>query len=140
VTVAVILAFVSHVVLQEWGNDYLSQHRAEIESLYIQKPPYGTQMKVFGLLTSFIPLIASFFVLRAIWTKLPFSSWWGKGVFFAALLLMIKSELIRTPIMGLVAGAPIWVIAIGQLDVWVPNLLLGLVLAYGINYSTKHAA
>jgi hypothetical protein len=89
--------------------------------------------------TALLPVAFAYWILTVIWHRVPWERWWVKGLIYSGILLILKSELIRAPIMGMFMGVPPWLAGVSQLDVWVPNIIMGLILAFGV-YKSKGVA
>ena len=131
VIVSTVLAFGSHVAIQGW-EDKISSANEQLFEVAKNKDKLGVDVILVAGSTAILPVLASYFVLYAIWGSIPGRKWWQKGLVFSLLLLVIKSNLIREPVMGVLMEVPVWLVIAKQLDVWVPNIILGLVLAWGV--------
>ena len=132
VLISTILGFGSHVIIQGW-EDQIRTINAHLFESARGKDKFGVEVLVAAGTTAILPVLAAYFVLYFIWNSLPGSKWWQKGLIYCAILLALKSQLVREPIMGVVMDVPIWLVAAVQLDVWVPNIILGILLAWGVN-------
>lgn len=132
---ATIVAFGVHILIQGWEDRVAQSYSHIVETAKNVDKTSFLIISVAGL-TAFFPVALSYWLLAVLWDRVPGEKWWVKGLSFSAILLILKNSLIRAPIMEMVMGIPPWLVAAGQLDVWVPNILLGLFLAFGV-YKTK---
>lgn len=129
-----LLAFGAHVLIQAWEDQIFISYKYLLEDAN-SKNKFDIVVIFIAGLTALLPVAMAYWVLNIIWHRVPGKKWWIKGLAFSAILLIIKSELIRSPTMGMVMGVPPWLVGVSQLDVWVPNIVLGLILAFGIHKS-----
>lgn len=101
-----------------------------------RKDKLGFKVVFIAGLTAVLPEAGAYLILSVIWHRIPGKKWWVKGLIYSGILLILKSELVRAPIMGIVMGVPPWLVGVSQFDVWVPNIILGLILAFGV-YKSK---
>ena len=131
VLISTVFGFASHVIIQGWEDSLSAEHAHLFESA-LNKDKFGADVLFAAGITAILPVIAAYFILLAIWRVVPGDNWWKKGLIYSILLLALKSQLIREPIMGVIMEVPIWMVAAKQLDVWIPNIILGLILAWGV--------
>ena len=134
VVAAALLAFAAHVYLQSVENSIIAARGDEMSRATILKFPYPWHIDAMGAITAVVPTLIYFGLLFVVWDRLPLRSWISKGILFSLLILEIKGELVRNLIMGTLAGVPFWYSVVSRLDVWVPNLVLGIVCAIGVHY------
>ena len=139
VIISTVLAFGSHVAIQGW-EDKVSKANEQLFDSAKNKDKFGVDVILAAGTTALLPVLASYFVLYAMWSSIPGNQWWQKGLVFSLLLLVIKSNLIREPVMGVLMGVPVWMVGAKQLDVWIPNILLGIVLAWGVQLHRRRNA
>lgn len=131
IVLATIVAFGVHVLIQGWEDRVAQSYGHIVEAAKNVDKTSFLIISVAGL-TALFPVALSYWLLAVLWDRVPGEKWWVKGLAFSAILLILKNGLIRAPIMEMVMGIPPWLVAAGQLDVWVPNILLGLLLASGV--------
>lgn len=132
VLLSTILAFASHVAIQGW-EDKITLAYAHLFESAKNMDKFGINILLAACFTAILPVLASYFVLYFIWNSLPGNTWWKKGLAYCLVLLVLKSHLIREPIMGVIMDVPVWMVVAKQLDVWIPNIILALLLAWGVN-------
>lgn len=132
VILSTILAFGVHVLIQGW-EDRVSATYSHLFEEAKNKDKFSFIVVSVAGVTALIPVAVAYWILSVMWHRVPGERWWVKGMIYSCILLILKSELIRAPIMGIVMGVPPWLVGVSQLDVVVPNIIMGLILAYGVN-------
>jgi len=118
--VAVFVAFLLHVVIQEW----------RIALITPEQMTFPMKVKFWGGVSDYLPATASLLVLYYIWDYVPGRSWWQKGIVFAVFILTLRGGFFIPVIIGFVEGLALTHIVIGELDVWIPKLIWGLSFAF----------
>ena len=134
-----ILAFGAHVLIRGW-EDQISASYGHLFELAKSKDKFSFIAVFSAGVTALLPVAIGYWILTVIWHRVPGREWWAKGLIYSGILLILKSELVRAPIMRIVMGLPPWLVGVSQLDVWIPNIILGVILAYGIHKSKGVAA
>jgi len=128
----VVVAALVQFFLQQWGNPY----GVPSPSVPLDDAQLTVWYEIRGIVR-FIPAVAAYALLFAMWRHLP-GRWWFKGVLFTLLLLTIKSQLIRLLIMGaaVASNSPLRTATI-MLHEWVAALIWGLGFAFIIYWLKK---
>jgi hypothetical protein len=134
VIAASLLAFGAHVLLQYVENSIIAERGEELSKVQMLKFPYPWHIDVMGAATAIVPTLLYYGLLFLVWEKIPLRSWISKGIVFSLVVLEIKGEIFRNVVMSISVGMPAWYPVVSRLDVWIPNLLLGLICAAGIHY------
>lgn len=134
VVVAAAASFFTHVYLQgELGpriHEAMSQHP-------VVMPPYPFYITAVAFVTRFIPTAALLFIFVILYDRLPGKGPVVKSLTFTLLFLAAEGHLVRFPLMNVLVGNPIWLALLVQVDAWISNLVLCMLLGFGIHFARK---
>ena len=139
IVLTTILAFGAHVLIQGW-EDQISASYGHLFEVAKSKDKFSFIVVFSAGMTALLPVAIAYWILTVMWHRVPGRAWWVKGLIYSGVLLILKSELVRAAIMGIVMGVPPWLVGVSQLDVWIPNIILGVILAFGVHKSKGVAA
>ncbi len=97
-------------------------------ALTLQKPPYPLSTNLAAYITMLVPILVIAIIYRMLGHHLPGNNVFIKGIVLGCLLLLIKGELLRQPLMNVLVGNPVWLALLQQSHVWLSNLVLGLIV------------
>ena len=121
-----LLAFTTHVILTNLLDPSIKQIA---QSMKVAQPPYNIFITTFAFITETIPAAVTVLIYYLIQDHLPTQSRVVKGVVFATLILLMNGELIRQPIMNLLVGSPLTLVLLQEINVIVPNVISGILIA-----------
>jgi len=133
VGIAAFLALWSHVLLETWAQPLIAAMTANIlppEESYprlIIFMAYATACVSVGLIA---------FLYHHLGQYMPVRKKWLRVLLLAAIVLEIKGDLIRQPVMDFIVNVtldletPFKFVVVNQMDKWVANLLLAAVIVY----------
>jgi hypothetical protein len=133
--VAAIVALTVHILLQQWAQPIISERMRGIEVL---RPPYGAFVTGVAYVTAVVPAIVAAILFYYGAHLLPARSRLGKGLWLGVLILLLKGDLVRQPVMNFLIGNPPSVVVLNDLHGIAANLALGL--AIGLLCPTNDAA
>lgn len=100
-----------------------------MQGIVIKKPPYDMVITTIAYVTFVLPTIGTVLVYYFIQNFLPGKSRILKGILFGILILLVKGELFRQPIMNYMVGNPITITLIQQSQVCLSNLIMCVTVA-----------
>lgn len=115
-----VLGFFIHVAL---GSTVQAVVAENMKGVAILKPPYGPLITSIAGLTALIPALFSLVLYMVIRKQIPGKAPLIKGLFFGALILLLKGQLIRQPLMNYLVGNPLWVVVLQQSEIWLANFI-----------------
>ena len=124
--VAGLLGFLLHVTLGRLIQPIVSR---AMQGVAIKQPPYGTAITALAAATSLLPAAVLALVFYALGSYIPARSRLIKGLLFGAVILAIKGQLFREPIMAIAIGNPVWIALLQQTEKWAANLGMCLTIA-----------
>lgn len=122
---AAALALAAHVLLQQWAQPIIANRMSGIE---VVRPPYGALITTMAYITAIVPTVVVAIVFYYAGHLLPARTRIGKGLWLALLILLVKGDLVRQPVMNALIGNPPAVVALNDLHILAANLLLGVVI------------
>ena len=123
--VASIIALTLHILVQQWSQPIISATMVGVE---VARPPYGGLITGVAYVTAIVPAIVAAILFYYGGHLLPARSRVGKGLWLGVLVLLLKGDLVRQPIMNLLIGNPPSVVVLTDLHAIAANLALGLVI------------
>jgi len=133
--VAAIVALSLHIFLQQWTQPIIAHLMIGVE---VARPPYGPLITTAAYVTAVVPALVAAVLFYYGAHLLPSRSRIAKGLLLGGLIILIKGDLIRQPIMNFLIGNPLPVVALTDLHAVAANLGLGL--AIGLLCPIKRAA
>lgn len=130
-------AFFTHIYLD---GALSSKIVASMRQNPVIMPPYPFHITAIAFITSFIPTVAVFIIFTVLYGRIPGGGPLTKSLLFWILLLAVKGDLIRFPLMNVLVGNPVWLALLVQVDAWISNLILCLLLGFGIHFARRYAA
>jgi hypothetical protein len=133
VVLATIIPFIIHALLQSLVNEFIANNTTDKTDFDVAMPPYSFRITAVAALTAIMPTIGLLILFSLIYEKVPGENAFMKGFTFGLLILIIKGELFRKPIMNTLIGNPFWISLLQQLDIWIPNIVLCVILSLFIS-------
>jgi hypothetical protein len=127
IIVSSVVGLFVHVYLTSLINPIVSQ---EMRSHVIDTPPYGMLVNSLSFITALMPAIGVVLLYEFTSYRLPGKTRLLRGFVMGLLLLLVKGELLRAPIMNVMVGNPFWISALQQSEVWISNFSLAIVLSF----------
>jgi hypothetical protein len=133
VAIAAFVALVAHVRLEVWAMPILANMTANLA------PPeesYPRLLIFMAYFTACISVGVIAFLYHHLGRYMPVRRKWLRVLLLAAIVLEIKGDLIRQPVMDYIVNVtqgletPLRFVMINQMDKWVANLLLAAVIVY----------
>jgi hypothetical protein len=125
-------AFFMHVYLD---GALTSKIETTMRQNPVVMPPYPFYITAIAFITSFIPTAAVMIIFSVLYERIPGRGPLSKSFLFWILLLAVKGDLIRFPLMNVLVGNPVWLALLVQVDAWISNLVLCLLLGFGIHFA-----
>lgn len=116
-------AFVMHLLTIEWVMGFVTDQMQD----RIIKPSWD--VRYVAALTSIEIGFGALLIYGLIHSQLPTNNTLLKGVLLTVLLLMVKGELIRQPLMNWLVGNPLSVVMVQDGMTWCIWLMMGMVIA-----------
>ena len=135
IILATAIALVSHVFLLKWLQPLINQGLAHAH--IINSKDYGPLIVSMAYVTLLIPVTAIAFIYYFAGHLLPVKTRLMKGVLLGIILLLVKSDLIRQPIMNVMVGVPAWVSILQHIQIWVYCLAVTIIVALIIPCKNK---
>jgi hypothetical protein len=135
IILATAIALTSHIFLLKWLQPLINQGLAHAH--IIHSKDYGHLIVSFAYITLLIPVAAIAFIYYFAGHLLPVKTRVMKGVLLGIILLLVKSDLIRQPVMNVLVGVPAWVSILQQIQVWVYCLAVTIIIALIIPLKNK---
>jgi hypothetical protein len=128
--VAALLSFAVHVLYgQGWARAYVDGAAAAGRLEGLVRQPYPASVVTVAAATAILPTLGTVLTFLLLRNHLPGRTRWQKGISFAALLVLSSDGAIRMPVMNLVIGNPVDVVLVQSAELWMINLLAGVVIA-----------
>ncbi len=102
----------------------------EMVGVQIAHPPYSVFINIAAYLTVILSAAGMAIVYYFLAPHFPFNSRVLRGLCLAALVLLVKGELIRVPIMNILVGNPIKIALLQQSQIWISNIAMALMIAF----------
>ncbi len=130
ISAATFCGFAIHVLYgQGWPTEYVARAAQAGRLEQIIHEPYPIYVMAVAFLSAAIPTLGKVFVYCWLHEKLPGRSPFVKGLWFGLLMLFIRDDMLRLPIMNLVVGNPFDVVLVQSLEAWLLYPLTGLLIA-----------
>jgi hypothetical protein len=123
--VAAIVALTLHILIQQWSQPIISANMVGVE---VARPPYGLLITGVAYVTAMVPAIVAAILFYYAGRLLPARTRFGKGLWLGVLILLLKGDLVRQPMMNFLIGNPPTVVVLNDLHVIGANLALGLAI------------
>lgn len=133
VLVAAFLALVAHVWLDAWSMPII---RRMTETLTPAEGGYPQLIIFMAYFTACISVGVVAFLYHRLGQYMPVRKKWQRVLLLAAIVLEIKGDLIRQPVMDFMVNLtldmehPFLFVVVNQMDKWVANLLLAAAIVY----------
>ncbi|MEZ0261540.1 MAG: hypothetical protein ACAH80_11055 [Alphaproteobacteria bacterium] len=133
VLIAAFVGLVAHVRLEVWAMPLISKMTANLG------PPdeqYPNLIIFMAYATACISVGLVAFLYRHLGQYMPVKKKWQRVLLLAAIVLEIKGDLIRQPVMDFIVNVtqgletPFQFVVVNQMDKWVANLLLAAIIVY----------
>lgn len=102
----------------------------EMVGVQIAHPPYSVAINIAAYLTMILPAAGMAIVYYFLLPHFPFNSRILRGLCLAILVLLVKGELVRMPIMNVLVGNPIKIAILQQSQIWISNIAMALMIAF----------
>ena len=126
VVISTVIGLSTHIYLLKIISPVIAER---MQGVVIQKPPYSVVITTIAYITFVFPAIGTVLVYYFIQDVFPGKSRVVKGVLFGLLILLVKGELLRQPIMNFIVGNPIKITLLQQSQVWLSNLIMCVIIA-----------
>lgn len=121
-----ILGFLSHAFLVNLIQPFIM---STMRGADVAQPPYPPMIALSAAATALIPVGALTAMYHWLGHNIPARSRVGKGLWLGVLILLLKGELIRQPLMDLLIGNPLMVVALQNGQAVASNLIAALAIA-----------
>lgn len=131
--IAAFLALWSHVFLETWAQPLLT---AMTENVIPPEENYPRLIILMAYATACVSVGLIAFLYHHLGQYMPVRKKWQRVLLLAAIVLEIKGDLIRQPVMDFIVNltldleTPFKFVVVNQMDKWVANLLLAAVIVY----------
>lgn len=126
-----------HVFLLKLITFIINKQMIGVQILH---PPYPVFINIAAYVTMIFPAAGMVIVYYFLAPYFSFDSKILRGLCLAALILLVKGELIRAPIMNILVGNPIKIALLQQSQVWISNTAMALIITFIFprNYPIKN--
>jgi hypothetical protein len=122
------IGFTLHVFAVEWVDPYV----ASIMAGRTVSPSWDVRVPAaLSSIEQGLALAMLYLLLRA---RLPFTTTFVRAALTGLLTLALAGDLIRQPMMNLLVGNPVEVVAVQDGSVWVIRLVMALIAAYCLDW------
>lgn len=123
---ASVIAVTTHIYLLKWTGAYVAQHA---EGTTILKAPYPTWILIASYSTFIFQALTMAIVYFFIGRYLPAKTAIGRGIQMGLVILLLKGELIRQPLMNVLVGNTVLIAVVQQSQAWIATLAATIVIA-----------
>jgi hypothetical protein len=133
IMLAAFVGLAAHVRLAAWAMPVIRDMTA---NLGVPEKDYSALVIFMAYLTACISVGLVAFLYHHLGQYMPVRKKWQRVLLLAAIVLEIKGDLIRQPVMDFIAQiaygleTPFRFVVVNQMDKWVANLLLAAVIVY----------
>jgi hypothetical protein len=133
VLAAAFVALVAHVYLETWARPII---RAMTETVTPTEGGYPQFIIFMAYFTACISVGVVAYLYHYLGQYMPVRKKWQRVLLLAAIVLEVKGELIRQPVMDFMVNLtvdieqPLMFVVVSHMDKWIANLLLAAIIVY----------